>query len=144
MNEPVWIDVADVLSFHEVMLGRFGGLPGVRDAALLDSAVNRPRQLFAYGEPDGFALAAAVADGIVRNHPFLDGNKRAGFMAAYVFLGANGHEIEAAEEDVVVRTLALAAGAIGAAEYARWLRAATARPPAAAGAKPARKPRRRA
>ncbi len=144
MKEPVWLTREVVLAIQEELLGRFGGLPGVRDAALLDSAVNRPRQLFAYGEPDGFALAAAVADGIVRNHPFLDGNKRAGFMAAYVFLGANGHEIEAAEEDVVVRTLALAAGAIGAAEYARWLRAATARPPAAAGAKTARKPRRRA
>ena len=144
MNEPVWVDVADVLSFHEVMLARFGGLPGVRDAALLDSAVNRPRQLFAYGKPDVFALAAAVADGIVRNLPFLDGNKRTGFMAAALFLEANGWSFQAAEEDVVVRTLALAAGAIGAAEYARWLRGATARPPAAAGAKTARKSRPRA
>ena len=143
MNEPVWIDVADVLSFHEVMLARFGGLPGVRDAALLDSAVNRPRQLFAYGEPDLFALAAAVAEGIVRNHPFLDGNKRAGFMAAALFLEVNGWSFQAAEEDVVVRTLALAAGAIGAAEDARWLRRATARPPSAPGSKVARKPRKR-
>lgn len=143
MNEPAWIDVADVLSFHEVMLGRFGGLPGVRDAALLDSAVNRPRQLFAYGEPDLFALAAAVAEGIVRNHPFLDGNKRAGFMAAALFLEVNGLSFQAAEEDVVVRTLALAAGAIGAAEYARWLRNATKRPPAENEAKAGRKPRKR-
>ena len=143
MNEPVWIDVADVLSFHEVMLGRFGGLPGVRDAALLDSAVNRPRQLFAYGEPDPFALAAAVAEGIVRNHPFLDGNKRAGFMAAALFLEANGWSFQATEEDVVVRTLALAAGAIGAAEYARRLRGGCVLP-AATGAKAGRKPRQRA
>lgn len=143
MNEPVWIDVADVLSFHEVMLGRFGGLPGVRDAALLDSAVNRPRQLFAYGEPDPFALAAAVAEGIVRNHPFLDGNKRAGFMAAALFLEVNGWSFQAAEEDVVVRTLALAAGAIGAAEYARRLRGGCVLP-AATGAKAGRKPRQRA
>lgn len=144
MNGPVWIDVADVLSFHEVMLARFGGLPGVRDAALLDSAVNRPRQLFAYGAPDLFALAAAVAEGIVRNHPFLDGNKRAGFMAAALFLEVNGWSFQAAEEDVVVRTLALAAGAIGGAEYARWLRGATVRPPATTGAKTGRKPRQRA
>ena len=144
MNEPVWIDVADVLSFHEVMLARFGGLPGVRDAALLDSAVNRPRQLFAYGAPDLFALAAAVAEGIVRNHPFLDGNKRAGFMAAALFLEVNGWSFQAVEEDVVVRTLALAAGAIGGAEYARWLRGATVRPPATTGAKTGRKPRQRA
>lgn len=144
MNGPVWIDVADVLSFHEVMLARFGGLPGVRDAALLDSAVNRPRQLFAYGAPDLFALAAAVAEGIVRNHPFLDGNKRAGFMAAALFLEVNGWSFQAVEEDVVVRTLALAAGAIGGAEYARWLRGATVRPPATTGAKTGRKPRQRA
>ena len=143
MNEPAWIDVADVLSFHEVMLGRFGGLPGVRDAALLDSAVNRPRQLFAYGEPDPFALAAAVAEGIVRNHPFLDGNKRAGFMAAALFLEVNGWSFQVAEEDVVVRTLALAAGAIGAAEYARRLRGGCVLP-AATGAKAGRKPRQRA
>lgn len=143
MNEPVWIDVADVLSFHEVMLGRFGGLPGVRDAALLDSAANRPRQLFAYGEPDPFALAAAVAEGIVRNHPFLDGNKRAGFMAAALFLEVNGWSFQVAEEDVVVRTLALAAGAIGAAEYARRLRGGCVLP-AATGAKAGRKPRQRA
>jgi death-on-curing protein len=143
VNEPVWIDVADVLSFHEVMLGRFGGLPGGRDAALLDSAVNRPRQLFAYGEPDPFALAAAVAEGIVRNHPFLDGNKRAGFMAAALFLEVNGWSFQVAEEDVVVRTLALAAGAIGAAEYARRLRGGCVLP-AATGAKAGRKPRQRA
>ena len=143
MNEPVWIDVADVLSFHEVMLGRFGGLPGVRDAALLDSAANRPRQLFAYGAPDLFALAAAVAEGIVRNHPFLDGNKRAGFMAAALFLEVNGWSFQVAEEDVVVRTLALAAGAIGAAEYARRLRGGCVLP-AATGAKAGRKPRQRA
>ena len=143
MNEPVWIDVADVLSFHEVMLARFGGLPGVRDAALLDSAVNRPKQLFAYGAPDLFALAAAVAEGIVRNHPFLDGNKRAGFMAAALFLEVNGWSFQASEEDVVVRTLALAAGAIGAAEYARRLRGGCVLP-AATGAKAGRKPRQRA
>ena len=143
MNELVWVDMADVLSFHEVMLARFGGLPGVRDAALLDSAVNRPRQLFAYGEPDPFALAAAVAEGIVRNHPFLDGNKRAGFMAAALFLEVNGWSFQVAEEDVVVRTLALAAGAIGAAEYARRLRGGCVLP-AATGAKAGRKPRQRA
>ena len=144
MKEPVWLTREVVLAIQEELLGRFGGLPGVRDEGLLDSAVNRPRQLFAYGEPDLFALAAAVADGIVRNHPFLDGNKRAGFMAAALFLEANGWSFWATEEDVVVRTLALAAGAIGAAEYARWLRGATVRPPAAAGAKTARKSRPRA
>ena len=144
MKEPVWLTREVVLAIQEELLGRFGGLPGVRDEGLLDSAVNRPRQLFAYGEPDLFALAAAVAEGIVRNHPFLDGNKRAGFMAAALFLEVNGWSFQAAEEDVVVRTLALAAGAIGGAEYARWLRGATVRPPATTGAKTGRKPRQRA
>ena len=144
MKEPVWLTREVVLAVQEELLGRFGGLPGVRDEGLLDSAVNRPRQLFAYGEPDLYALAAAVAEGIVRNHPFLDGNKRAGFMAAALFLEVNGWSFQVAEEDVVVRTLALAAGAIGAAEYARWLRGATVRPPAAPGTKAGRKPRKRA
>ena len=144
MKEPVWLTREVVLAIQEELLGRFGGLPGVRDEGLLDSAVNRPRQLFAYGEPDPFALAAAVAEGIDRNHPFLDGNKRAGFMAAALFLEVNGWSFQVAEEDVVVRTLALAAGAIGGAEYARWLRGATVRPPATTGAKTGRKPRQRA
>ena len=144
MKEPVWLSREVVLAIQEELLGRFGGLPGVRDEGLLDSALHRPRQLFAYGEPDLFALAAAVAEGIVRNHPFLDGNKRAGFMAAALFLEVNGWSFQASEEDVVVRTLALAAGAIGGAEYAHWLRGATVRPPATTGAKTGRKPRQRA
>ena len=115
--------MADALSFHEEMLARFGGLPGVRDKALLDSALHRPRQLFDYGEPDLFDLAAAYASGIVRNHPFLDGNKRAGFMAAALFLEINGLSFRSTEEDVVLQTLGLAAGQINATAYAKWLKA---------------------
>ena len=121
MNEPVWIPAEVLLAIQEDLLARFGGLAGVRDAGLLESALHRPLQLHNYGSPTLFELAAAYASGVVGNHPFIDGNKRAGFMAAYVFLGANGYEIEATEEDVVVHTLALAAGDIDEAAYAKWL-----------------------
>jgi len=121
MTEPVWIDAADVHAFHEELLARFGGLAGVRDEGLLESALNRPIHLYHYGEPSLFELAAAYASGIVKNHPFLDGNKRSGFVAAALFLEANGLRFVATEEDVVERTLALAASAIDEAIYAAWL-----------------------
>jgi death-on-curing protein len=121
MNEPLWISREVLLATHEGLIERFGGLAGMRDDVLLDSALNRPRHLFNYGEPSIFAMAAVYAAGIIKNHPFLDGNKRTGFMAAYIFLGANGLSFQAAEESVVERTLALAAGAIGEADYAAWL-----------------------
>jgi death-on-curing protein len=122
MKEPVWIPVEAVLAIQEELLARFGGLSGLRDAGLLDSALNRPKQVFYYGSPTLFSLAAEYAMGIVKNHPFLDGNKRAGFMTAYTFLGVNGYELDAPEADAVIQTLALAAGAIGAEEYAAWLK----------------------
>lgn len=133
MTEPVWIDAADCHAFHAEMLERFGGLEGLRDVGLLDSALHRPPQLFAYGDPSPFELAATYAAGIVKNHPFLDGNKRTGFLAAALFLEINGHRFAASEEEVVERTLALAAGAIGAPEYAAWLERSCAAftPPAA-------------
>jgi death on curing protein len=122
MKEPIWIDLADCLSFQEEMLSRFGGLAGIRDERLLDSALNRPQQLFAYGQPSLFDLAAAYASGIIRNHPFLDGNKRAGFMAAALFLEINGLMFLAPEEEVVIQTLTLASGKLKEAEYALWLK----------------------
>ena len=127
MKEPVWITREVVLATQEELLTRFGGLPGLRDSGLLDSALHRPQQLLSYGSPDVFALAAAYASGIIRNHPFLDGNKRIGFMAAYIFLGVNGLAVEVPEEEVVMQTLALAAGEIDEPAYARWLAGAVAR-----------------
>lgn len=121
MNEPVWISREAILATQEALLERFGGLGGIRDEGLFDSALNRPKHLFAYGESSVLVMAAAYASGIVKNHPFLDGNKRAGFMAAYIFLEVNGYSFQASEEEVVERTLALAAGAISEAEYAVWL-----------------------
>jgi death-on-curing protein len=127
VKEPVWIDEADVYTFHQEMLAMFGGLSGLRDEGLLQSALSRPQHLFHYGNPSLFELAAEYAFGIVKNHPFLDGNKRAGFMAAALFIESNGWSFGASEEDVVVNTRALAAGEIGAEEYAAWLKSSCAK-----------------
>ncbi len=122
MKTPLWVPKAVVIAAHEELLDRYGGLSGVRDEGLLDSALARPEHLWAYGEPDLFDLAAAYASGIVRNHPFLDGNKRSGFITAYTFLEANGEAFTAPEEEVVLHTLALASGKIHERQYAAWLR----------------------
>ncbi len=121
MSEPNWVDREVLLAIQSELLNRFGGLAGIRDEGLLDSAINKPKNLFAYEEPSVFELAASYATGLVKNHPFLDGNKRIGFMAAYVFLGANGWSLEATEEEAVLQTLALAAGVCVEADYAAWL-----------------------
>ena len=122
MKEPVWIDATDCLAFHMELLALFGGMAGVWDEGLLDSALNRPRHLFTYGQPNLFELAAEYAFDIVKNHPFLDGNKRTGFMAAALFLEVNGLAFQALEEEAVLQTFALAAGEIGKKEYAAWLK----------------------
>ena len=122
MKEPVWIDLEDCLGFHNALLSRFGGLDGLRDRGLLESALGRPQQLLAYGTPSLFDLAASYAHGIVKNHPFLDGNRRAGLMAAALFLELNGMVFHPPEEHAVLQTLALAAGEIDADAYAEWLR----------------------
>ena len=121
MSEPVWLTREIILAIQNVLLARFGGLDGIRDGGLLDPALGRPRQLLNYGAPSLFDLAACYAHGIVKNHPFLDGNKRAGFMAAYTFLGINGFRLEAPEEQAVLHTLALAAGELDADAFAAWL-----------------------
>jgi death-on-curing protein len=121
MNEPNWVDRQVLIAIQSELLNRFGGLAGIRDEGLLDSAINKPKNLFAYGQPSVFELASSYATGLVKNHPFLDGNKRIGFMAAYVFLGANGWSLEATEEEAVLETLALAAGERAEVDYAAWL-----------------------
>jgi len=121
-HEPEWIPEEVLLAIHEELLAMFGGASGIRDRGLLESAVFRPRQRFTYGGADVFELAGSLAGGIILNHPFIDGNKRTGFMAAYTFLECNGFTFQASEEAVVERTLALAAGAISEEEYVAWLR----------------------
>lgn len=104
------------------MLSLFGGLSGLRDEGLLHRVLARPQNLFEYEKPSLYEMAAAYAHGIVKNHPFLDGNKRCGFMAAALFLESNGLKFGASEEEVVAYTRALAAGEIDADEYAVWLK----------------------
>lgn len=121
MSDPVWLDREDCLAMHEKLIERFGGLQGIRDEGLLDSALNKPLHVFNYGKPTVFELAASYALGIVKNHPFLDGNKRTGFVAAALFIEANGFSFQATEEEAVLETLALAAGERAEADYAAWL-----------------------
>ncbi|HRK64472.1 MAG TPA: type II toxin-antitoxin system death-on-curing family toxin [Terricaulis sp.] len=123
MKAPLWVERRIVLRAHDEALAAHGGAAGVRDMGLLDSALARSRNLFAYGEGGAAALAAAYAFGIVRNHPFVDGNKRTAFMTAVFFLELNGHRFVATEVDATLSTLALAANEIGEAEFAAWLRA---------------------
>jgi death-on-curing protein len=123
VKKPVWLDRVDCLAIHEMMLAHHGGLTGVRDEGLLESALAKPRHLFSYGKPHLTDLAASYAAGIIHNHPFLDGNKRTGFVVAATFLELNGMEFTASEESAVKNTLDLASGAIQEADYGAWLRA---------------------
>jgi death on curing protein len=123
MKEPMWVLREVVLIAHEQSLAEFGGAAGIRDEGLLDSALSKPENLFAYGTPSVFELAASYGFGLVKNHPFIDGNKRIGFIVAVVFLQLNGWRLEASEVDATLRTLALAAGELSEAEFADWLKA---------------------
>jgi death-on-curing protein len=122
VKEPVWLRKDVLLAVHERLLAEHGGSAGIRDEGLLDCALGLPQNLFAYGKPTIFNLAASYAHGIVKDHPFVDGNKRTGFMAAYLFLGRNGYEFTADESDVVVKTLAIAEGKMNEEEIAAWLK----------------------
>jgi death on curing protein len=122
MNEPHWIRIEAVLSFHRKEIARRGGILGLRDQPLLDSALARPRNHFAYGTPDHAALAAAYAFGIVRNHPFLDGNKRAALATCRAFLLINGYAIAASQAEKAEAVLKLAANEIAEEDFAQWIR----------------------
>jgi death-on-curing protein len=122
MTAPVWIPPEVVLAIHDEQIAEHGGLAGVRDATLLDSALARPQNAFAYGEKDLCLLAALYAAGIVRNHPFADGNKRTAFVACELFLAVNGLLLEAGDDACIEQTVALAAGEIDEHAYALWLR----------------------
>ena len=123
MKEPVWVFREVVLILHEQSLAQFRGSAGVRDEGLLDSAMGRPQHRFAYGKPTLFDLAASYAFGLVKNHPFIDGNKRTGFIVAVTFLELNGLRFGASEVDATVRTFALAAGEMSEMAYSAWLKA---------------------
>lgn len=121
MNVPIWMTREDALALHDMMLAQHGGLAGVREMGLLDSALARPRHLSSYGRRQLPKLSAVYAGGIVRHHPFNDGNKRTGFLIAATFLEVNGYEFRAPGADVVLSTVALAANKMSEADYADWL-----------------------
>jgi death-on-curing protein len=122
VKEPVWLDRTDCLAIHEMLLAQHGGLAGVGDEGLLESALAKPQHLFAQGSPTLAELAASYAAGIILNHPFVDGNKRTGFLMAATFLELNGLVFTASEESVFEKTLMLAAGGLKQAGYAAWLK----------------------
>ncbi len=129
MSEPDWIDVRAALAIHGRLLGLDGGAPGVRDMGLLESALARAKQLHAHGDkPDIMDMAAAYVAGIVRNHPFIDGNKRTGFVVGVLFLEMNGYRFVASEEAATQAVLGLAAGSLDETAFAAWIRASTKRP----------------
>jgi death on curing protein len=121
MREPVWIDPAVVLALHDEQLVEHGGQAGLRDASLLDSALARPRNRFAYETTDLPALAASYTFGLVRNHPFIDGNKRTGLVVAELFLSLNEVELTATDAECVMAFLQLAAGEMTEASLAGWI-----------------------
>lgn len=119
----IWLPLEVVLAIHEDQLVQYGGAPGVRDQGLLESALARPLNLAAYGEPDVAALASAYACGIVRNHPFVDGNKRTGFALLEVFLIRNGWHVHADDIACIRAILELAAGNLDEQTFVGWVRA---------------------
>jgi death-on-curing protein len=124
MREPVWIEEVDALVLHDRLLALHGGTPGMRGRALLQSALARPRQHQAYREAsDVIDMAAAYTAGIIRNHPFIDGNKRTGFLIGLLFLELNGHRFTASEEDATQAVMALAAGTLDEVGHTAFLRA---------------------
>src|SRR4051794_37272603 len=122
MNEPRWLTVEHVKIIHERQLARFGGPAGIRDEGALESALMRPVNRWQYGGSDLAALAAAYAFGLARNHPFVDGNKRAAFAAIIVFLGLNGHDFDVRPEEATAMILGLAAGEVSEENLTRWIR----------------------
>lgn len=118
----VWVATDVALATHAEQLAEHGGGEGVRDAGALESALARPVNLAAYGEPDVAALAAAYAFGIARNHPFVDGNKRTAAVVSETFLVLNGCRLNASDAELVVAILALAAGELSEEELADWFR----------------------
>lgn len=121
MNEPIWLDVSDIIDMHAEQLALFGGADGIRDEGMLESAIARPRNRWAYGERDLALLAAAYAFGLAKNHPFVDGNKRAAFHALVVFLRLNDIEFRPDPARATAIILGLAAGEVSEASLTRWI-----------------------
>jgi len=121
MKEPFWIEKSTCLAFHSALVARFGGTDGMRDEGRLDNALNKLKNLFRYEKPTIFQLAAAYCTGIIKGHPFFDGNKRSSLMAAAMFLEMNGYSFQSSEEDAAIHILALADLRLTETELADWL-----------------------
>lgn len=122
MKEPIWLSVELVVAIHGEQLREFGGPSGIRDPGMLESALGRPKNKWSFGEEDLAMLAAAYAFGIARNHPLVDGNKRAAFLSLLTFLGLNDIDFDVANAEAVVMIQGLAAGEIAEEGLARWIR----------------------
>lgn len=123
-KEPLWIEERDVLAIHDRLVAIHGGATGLRDRGVLQSALARPRQHHGYADSaDMVAMSALYTAGIVGNHPFVDGNRRTGFVVGILFLELHGFDFKASEEDATQAVLDLAAGTVDETAYATWLRA---------------------
>jgi len=122
MNEPIWLDVDEIIDMHTEQLAMFGGPEGIRDRGALESAIARPVNKWHYGETDMASLAAAYAFGLARNHPFVDGNKRTAFHALMVFPRVNGVRFAPDPAHATEIILSLAAGEVSEESLARWIR----------------------
>ena len=117
-----WVHRRALELLHDESIAEHGGLPGLRDEGLLESALARPLNLAAYGEPDVAALAASYGVGLAKNHAFVDGNKRVAFLAVGLFLALNGQRLVATQAEATLAMLDVAAGTLNEAAFARWLR----------------------
>jgi death-on-curing protein len=117
-----WVDKRALLLLHGESLAEHGGADGIRDEGLLDSALSRPINLEAYGQPDFAELAASYGFGLAKNHAFMDGNKRACFLAVGLFLYLNGYRLKATQADATLAVFALASSDLSEAEFAAWIR----------------------
>ncbi|RCW75948.1 type II toxin-antitoxin system death-on-curing family toxin [Pseudorhodoferax soli] len=122
MSHWKWVSREVLLLLHDESLAEHGGAAGTRDEGLLESALARPLHLVAYGAPDVADLAAAYGLGLAKNHPFVDGNKRAAFLAVGLFLMVNGHRLRASQVEATLTMLELAAGHLNEADFAQWIR----------------------
>ena len=122
MKEPIWVLRETVIAVHQMLLAEHGGLPGIRDEALLDSALSRPQQSFAYSDqPSIFDLGASYSYGLALNHPFVDGNKRIALTVAAIFLELNSYSLDATEAEAVITFEHLAAGKLTEKQLATWI-----------------------
>ena len=122
MKVPIWLNIHHVIAFHEKQIQEHGGLQGIRDKNLLESGLTRPQHLFHYGKPTIFELSASYAVGIIKNHPFIDGNKRTGIITASVFLEINGFNLEAPEIELYQQVIALAESNSEENDFSKWLK----------------------